>query len=229
MSYPILSVDSDLEVNEREQAGWNRRGIGVKQVDNMSDAIEALDRGDFLFVSINADSIDYLPMLPIMREMAATPIFVITSNFTINEQVMALHAGATVYAPFQPDVETNTISALALLDSYNRHSNRPEKPKMESYHKILLFPEHCEAFYGNRQIPLTDKQFWLFYYLMVNKGITLVYAKIRQFLWGMGYEEKDLNALWNHIKRLRKQIETATGVKGGYIVNIPGIGYKMPL
>jgi Response regulators consisting of a CheY-like receiver domain and a winged-helix DNA-binding domain len=229
MSYPILSVDRDLEVFQREQAGWEQHSIAVKRVNDMCEALAALDGGDYLFVSINADNIDYLPMLPMMCKATATPIFVITSSFTIKEQVMALHAGAAVYAPFQENVETNIISALAVLDSYNQHVDRPVKPKMVSYHKIILFPEHGEAFYGNGQISLSDKQFRLLHYLMVNKGITLTKSQIYQHLWELGYEEKDLNALWNQIKRLRKRIETATGVKKGYIVTIPGIGYKMPL
>ena len=126
-------------------------------------------------------------------------------------------------------MEENIISALALLDSNNRHSGRPEKPKTESYHKIILFPDHCEAFYGNRQIPLTENEFPLFHYLVINKGITLSFSQIFSSVWREGYEDKDPHVLWNQIKRLRRKIEAATGVKGGYIVNVIGVGYKLPL
>ncbi|MDL2272965.1 response regulator transcription factor [Oscillospiraceae bacterium OttesenSCG-928-G22] len=228
MSFPILAVDRDAELFRRENAGWKQRGIEGVRVDSMSEALEELGKGAFLFVAINADNIGYLPMLPVMRELTTTPIFIITANFTINEQVRALHSGADVYAPFQGSVEDNIMSALALLHRYGEQGKRPRRQsKAIPYRKLLVLPGLAQVFCGDVEVPFTPKEYNIFLYLLANCGIRVSFRQVYRRVWGIEHEDKDHRLLWNHIIRMRKKISDVTG-EGGYIENKRGIGFLLP-
>lgn len=228
MSYPILAIDRDIAVFERERAGWVRRGIDIIQVDTMCDAVETAGRGVFLFITINADNIDYLPMLPVLRKVSAAPVFVITSNYTVDGQVEALHNGAKVYAPFQRSVEENMLSALALLHSYEDARNHPHRqPKVIAYRKLLILPDLRKVCYENREISFTKKEMDIFLYLHANCGITVSFSQIYRRVWGIGYENEESTNLWNHIINIRKKIKEVIG-EDGYIESVHGIGFHLP-
>lgn len=227
MSFPILAVDRDTAIFLRENTGWKQRGIDGVRVDNMSEALVKLSGDTFLFVTINADNIGYLSMLPVMREIVSIPIFIITDNFTINEQVKALHAGADAYAPFQATVEDNILSALALLHRYGEQGKRPHRhPKTIPYRNLLIFPSMRQVFCNDAEVKLTKKEYNIFLLLLANRGLPLSFRQIYRRVWGIGYEDKDHHALWNHITELRRKIREATGERG-HIENVRDTGYRL--
>lgn len=229
MSYPILSVDKDIAVNQREEAEWKKRGISTVRVNSMSEAMKELGRDSFLFVSINADNIDYMPMLSIMAKSLDTPIFIITSNFDIRDQVEALHNGAEVYAPFQDKVEDNIMSALALLHRYDSQNKRRRKQaKVGSYRELLLLPRRRQVFCRDEEIPMSKTEFDILYYLVANQGIAVTFRQIYQRIWGGTYDDFCKKMVWNHIHRIRKKIADVTG-EDSYIVNIRGVGFMLPV
>lgn len=227
MSYPILSIDKDLAVYEREAAGWEKRGIGAVRVESICEAMQALSRGSFLFISINADNIEYMPMLSILTGTADAPVFIITSHFNIREQVEAFHNGAESYAPFQPNVEDNIICALALLHRYEKQSKHPrKKSKVDTYRELLILPRLRQVFCRDQEISLSKTEFAILLYLIANQGITVTFRQIYQRIWGKGYDETCNNAVWNHILRIRKKIAAAT--RGdSYIISVRGIGFRL--
>lgn len=220
MSVPILAVDKDISVWEREKHAWQRHGTDLVRVDFMRDAIEHLSRTTFLFVSINADNISYLPLLPLMREMTEIPLFVITSNFTINGQVQALREGADVYASFQENVEDNIRSALALLHQHTRQKNQHSKPPVLC-RDLLIDIERHEAFMGENKLDLTPIEFKILLFLAKNQGKPISKERIYSFVWN---EDNCLDvdsAVSFHIHNLRQKLG------GGYIVTVWGIGFKI--
>jgi len=225
----MLAVDGDVEVSLREQAVWQQYGIYTIRTNSMQEAIKELSRGHFLFTAINADNINYLPMLKIMREAAPTPIFIITSHFTIEKQVEAFLNGADVYAPFQEDVEEHILLALAVFQRYHerdRQANRPPIVIM-TYEKLFVFPAFRQVFCNDIEIHLTKMEFNILVYLMDNRGYVLSYTQIYREIWGLGYDDSAHNILWSHMLNLRKKIALAAG--NGYIENVRDVGYRIPI
>jgi len=224
----MLVIDSDLDVSRREQAGWMQNGIPTVRVDTMCEGVKRLGAESFLFTAINADTIHYLPMLKIMDEVSPTPILIITSAFTVYDQVEALHHGADAYVPFSRQVDENIMLALALINRYNARGKRPyHPPRTESYEKLLFSPGSSQVFCGNEEIPLTEKEFNILMYLFENRGIVLTYNQIFHRAWGNGYGDASHGTLWNHIIRIRKKLARFTG-GDGYIENLRNVGYKLP-
>jgi len=126
----ILAVDKDAAVHNRESTEWLLHGINALRVNTMIEAIDLLTRGnDFLFIAINEDTIpDFMEKLPVMRETTLLPIFVITSNYTIEKKVKAMYAGADVYDHFSSYAKKDVLGALASLTAQNRLAKRTPKP-----------------------------------------------------------------------------------------------------
>jgi len=76
MSLKYLAVDSDIELAESEAVGWAKRGIVMNRVDNMTDGIKMLMTDEYLYVGINDDAVDFMPLLRTMRSITSTPILI---------------------------------------------------------------------------------------------------------------------------------------------------------
>lgn len=229
MSHPILAVDKDVEIFEQERAGWVQRGIDALRVNSMCEAMEELSRNSYLFVAINADNINYMPMLLAMRKASSTSLFVLTSKFNIQDQVAALHSGANVYAPRQASTEENVMSALALLYQYGEQAKRRRKqPKPIPHRKLIVLPGPRQVFGDDEEISLTKTEYDLLLYLLANRGITVTFQQIYRSVWGNGYDDTTHRSIWNHVLRLRKKITEATG-EDDYIKTVRDVGYMLTI
>lgn len=228
MSLPILAVLKESEWSRSEKIGWNQLGIAAVRVDTMQEAIERLSKEQFLFIVIDADNVNYKPLLGIMSDITGTPIMMGSYHFTVADEVEALHHGADVYAPFQHHSEDNILLALAQLHSYSERGRRPKQDTpFISYDKLLVFPEQWQVFCNDEEISLTKTELDIFLYLLANRGRVLSFGQVYLAVWGNGYEDADHKALWNHAQRLKKKLARASGTQG-YIENLKGVGYRLP-
>lgn len=164
-----LTVDSNIAVSQREQAAWMEQGIATVRVDSMQEAIEKLDKENFLFVAINADTINYLPLLRVMRDVTPILIYVITSNFTAKEHKEALDNGADAYVAFQGSAEENVQTAMALISRHSERIAMPKKPvKLITYRGLLFYPKYSKVFYRDAKIDLTKTEYDIFNLLTSN-------------------------------------------------------------
>lgn len=226
IQYPILVVDRDEAVFAQEQAGWSQRAIELLRVDSMCEALTEISRRDFLFIAINADNISYLPMLHILRESAGAPIFIVTSDFKISDQVEALHNGAAVYAPFRANVEDNIMSALALVHSYEEQRKGSRKrAKVEIYQPLFVLPELWQVWCDDTLISLTKTEFNILYLLLTNRKRVLLCERIFEHVWGEGNPENPSKLVSNHINNLRHKLSLHPALPG-FIKVVHGVGYK---
>lgn len=228
MNMPMLAVDNDIEVSLREQAEWERFGVSTVRVGSMQEAVDRLSRESFLFTAINADNITFMPLLKMMREIAPSPIFVITSDFKIEEQVEAILNGADVYAPFQENAEEHILLALAVLQRYHERSGQPKGPPHMTYDKLLISPAFRQVFCYDMEVRLTKTEFDILCYLLDNRGYVLTYSQIYGEIRGLGYDDATHNALWTHMASLRKKLAAGAG-NNGYIENVRDVGYRLPV
>ena len=99
MNMIYLAVDSDVGLANSEAAVWKTtRGIGMERVDNMTEGIEKLLSNEYLYIGINSDAVDFMPLLRTMRSVTHTPILIVTGNFNTDDEVAALEAGADLYS-----------------------------------------------------------------------------------------------------------------------------------
>jgi two-component system KDP operon response regulator KdpE len=224
----IMAIDTDKTVHERQTAEWQKYGIGTLRINSINEAISHIMQGDlFLFIAINEDTIpDFMSKLPILRDITNQPIFVITSNYTIDKKVQAMHLGADVYDPFDKYVKKNVIAALEILDLQNRWVNRPlHRSNVLIGRDIILSESRHDVFINDIKVSLTKLEFDMLKYLLMHNGNIVTHTQILNKVMESEYTENGSDFIWRTISRLRSKIsEVAPGRE--YIKAERGVGYK---
>ena len=110
-----LAVDSDIENTNLYVFEWAGNNIKMDRTDNMAEAMQYLSSSDYLFVGINGNTVDYMPLLKKMRNMTDTLIMIVTSDFTTEAESAALENGADLYARWQNNPNGNVTTTLARI------------------------------------------------------------------------------------------------------------------
>ena len=155
MNLKYLAIDSDIRLAESEAEGWAERGIGMERADNMAQGIEMLASEKYLYIGINDDAVDFLPLLRTMRSATNIPILIATSNFCAKKDIAALRDGADVFAPFHKTNDGNIDSVLAHIFRINDKIEPARKNFI--FHDLLISPDLYQVFIKNTEIVLTVK------------------------------------------------------------------------
>lgn len=224
---PLLAVDKDDAVYERETVAWARIGVRTVRVDSMHTAISLLVKQDFLFIAINADNIDYLAQMPIMRITTDVPIFVFTENYDTAMQTKSVKSGVDVYLKWHKTPDETVEGVMAFLDQYSQRKQRHKRSlKILFYDDILLSVNHHRVFIGDKEVRLTPLEFNILYMLMRNREQILTHQQIIRSVWKSECDDVTRASLWNHIKHLRDKLDI-DGVGKKYIESIHSIGYTI--
>jgi two-component system OmpR family response regulator len=229
MGIKYLAVDSDKELAYSEAAAWAERGIEMDIVDTMTEGIAKLMANSYLYVGINSDAVDFMPLLSTMRSVTNTPILIATTKFTTQAEVDALNNGADLFASFQKDVDGNISpegNIASVLAHITRMSERNAPPcKVLVYNNLLVAPKQRYVFVGNEKIDLTRQEFDLLHFLVINHGNVLEYEQIYRIVWNEEYDENTHLVIKTAIGRLRKKI-TGEDTDNSLIENVRGVGYR---
>ena len=227
----VLAVDTDAVVHKRETTEWKSYGIDALRVGKMTEAINMLAHGDrFLFVAINEDTIPgFTSTLRIMRDATSIPIFVITSDYTIEKKLKAMDCGADVYDHFDAYVKNNVIGALALLKTQSKWRKRSSKSQqILTGGDIVLSPLRRSVFIKDIEVLLTRKEFDILHCLMSSNGYVVTHAQLMRKVWGYKHNLKDTNIIWRTVNRLRGKLSEISPTNK-YIDIERGVGYKFSL
>lgn len=223
----MLGVDGDTSVYEREAAEWAKYGVSILRVKTMHEAIKMIKQGDdYIFIGINEDSVpDVMLMLPILRDMTDTPIYILSSTYTIDKKVMAMSLGADIYDQYNEHTRKNVLLALEILKTQNRWANRPQNQlEVLVCRDIILSKTRRKVFVEDAEIILGRKEFDILRTLMANYGRVVEHKQLLQEIWGENYSERDADVLWRTINRLRVKLSKKNPASD-YIKIERGVGY----
>jgi len=144
---------------------------------------------------------------------------------------IAFIVGAVDYLTYQ----SNTVNAEFLTELVYRIKNATkEKRKVLNDNRIILDSkeEYTEGhvilnnkerrvFVSGNEVILSDKEYKILYYFIVNKNIILSRQQILEKIWGTSYT-KTPKIVDIYVNNLRKKL----GISGNYINTIYKIGYK---
>jgi len=222
---PLLAIDKNTAVSMRESATWDKYGVENIRVSSMQEAIEKLNKTNYLFIAINADNINYLPHLRILRGMTPIPIFIICSTYTTDKEVEALRNGADLFVEWRDTPEDNAKSALAVLHRYTERTKEHKKAvKILSHGDILIVVDFHKAFVKDKELPLTKTELQILYYLMLNQGRVITHEQIQKKIWPNESSVSSEN-LYAYMKRLRKKIRAVAN--DSYIETVRDVGYRL--
>ena len=226
MSVKCLAVDSDFDTSSKYVLEWERRGVSMDCAINMMDAIKMLQsENGYIFVGINADVIDFMPLLSTMRSMTNTPILIATSNFTTEKEIAALEEGADLFARWHSSPEDNVASVLAHIA--RKTTRNDASCNVLIYKNLLIAPAQRSVFIDNNKITFTRREYDLLLYLVSNQDKTLTFEQMHNSAWNDVQDNFSKDAVKSVVKRLREKLSenNACEIK---IMNIRGVGYRLP-
>ena len=230
MKLIYLAIENDPVIHERESLFWKSKGVEAIQVSSMTEGIELASKMKFLYIGINADNIHYKSSLNILREVTNDPIFMATTDYTIQRQTEATRLGADLFGRLGETPEDNYDAVMTQID-HLRSRGTPDSSLVKPIicHNLLLSQVHRMVLVGDKPADLTRNEFDLLYFLASNRG--------RMFTFEQLYAElkENLNAnhsvsaiIKNTVARIRRKISDL-GNNYCIIESVHSYGFKCPV
>lgn len=154
----------------------------------------------------------------IRKQKTNVPIIFLTAKDTIQETIEGLKAGANDYIK-------KPFSFEELLERIKIHFRTKDDVKTLNLGNITIDKSKFQVFVNNKEVSLTQREFELLEYLIINKGKVCTRNKIIEDVWNIHFEydtgviDVFMNAIRKKLNLTKDQdlIKTIRGV--GYIAN----------
>jgi DNA-binding response OmpR family regulator len=216
----VLLVEDDDAIADMLRSFFERDGYRFLHALTGEEAVERLRLRPVsaILLDLNLPGVDGVETCRRIREIARTPIIMLTARDSEVDKVFGLEMGADDYVtkPFSPRELLARVKAVL-----RRSEEPPSRPR-------VIEVESFGIDGGRRQVETpsgaivhpTAREFDLLWYLAENAGLALSRAQILEAVWGYEYfgETRTVDV---HIRQLRKKLD------GIPIETVWGVGYRL--
>lgn len=222
----LLTIDKNEKMFTTYQKAWLKVGVSCVRVTSMQEAVELLAREVFMAVHINADNINYMPMLPILRGLTQAHIAISTSKFIIKENTQALKNGADFFSEWwlNPDESVERDFVMMEKAMAERKTTR-KNVEFISYKNIVIHLNNRNVYVDDDKIDITTQDYNLLTFLIENPKQVYSCDQILEHVWEFDENNNDKNTLRSAISRLRKKLKNETKTQE-YIISRYDYGYS---
>tara|TARA_B100001250_G_C19760388_1_gene772156 strand:+ start:850 stop:1557 length:708 start_codon:yes stop_codon:yes gene_type:complete len=224
----VLVIEDEESFITALKVGLTREGFTVEVQSDGAAAFETFKtfNPDIVLLDLMLPNRSGIDICRDIREIAKTPIIMVTAKSEEIDTVLGLEVGADDYIskPYR------LHELIARMRAQLRRTNWVDEPAvMYQLEKtvignISIDPNRHEVFKGDTQITLPLKEFELLLLLMRNSGQVLTRGILIDHIWGIDYYG-DMKTLDVHVRRIRSKIEDNPS-KPKKILTIRGLGYK---
>ena len=224
----VLVIEDEESFIAALKVGLTREGFIVEVQSDGAAAFETLKtfNHDIVLLDLMLPNRSGIDICRDIREIAKTPIIMVTAKSEEIDTVLGLEVGADDYIskPYR------LHELIARMRAQLRRTDWVDEPAvMYQLEKtvignISIDPNRHEVFKGDTQITLPLKEFELLLLLMRNSGQVLTRGILIDHIWGIDYYG-DMKTLDVHIRRIRSKIEDNPS-KPKKILTVRGLGYK---
>ncbi|HKL47594.1 MAG TPA: response regulator transcription factor [Candidatus Izemoplasmatales bacterium] len=224
----IYVVEDDLNIQHVIKIALENSQFHVVSFEDAKTMFQSLKKQiPHLFIlDIMLPGMDGLKIIQTLRNKSDykdIPMLIVSAKSSEIDRVVGLDIGADDYLVKPFGVLELVSRVKALLRRFQK-----EKPKdIIEVNGLSLNQATHELSYKERAIPITNKQFDLMKYMMINAKTILSREKLLNAVWDYDFvgESRTLDV---HIKELRKRIFELTNRKD-IIETIHGVGYRLSL
>ncbi|MCG9792593.1 response regulator transcription factor [Flavobacterium algicola] len=214
----ILIVEDELGITQFLQQGLEEEGYKITTASDGLLGLEAAQKENFdlLLLDWMLPKMTGLEICKIFRNTnKTTPIIFLTAKDTTQETIQGLQAGANDYIKKPFDFGE-------LLERINVHfRNKKSKPKLYLGDIVINIDEYTVTNLG-QEVSLTQREFELLKYLVLNKGKVCTRKNIIEEVWDIHFNY-DTGVIDVFINAIRKKLKLK--VEQDYIKTIRGVGY----
>ena len=225
----ILIIEDDVAIAEIERDYLELEGFAVEIA---ADGNVGLERGlsgehSLILLDLMLPGMDGFAICRALREQIDVPILMVTARQEDIDKIRGLGLGADDYIekPFSPSVLVARVKAH--LARYRRLTGSERTSGEIQIGGIRLNEETHRVYVDGREVELTNKEYELLLFFMLNVDVVFSREQLYERIWGwdaMG----DSATVAVHINRLRKKIEQDP-TNPRYIVSVWGAGYRFNL
>jgi two-component system, OmpR family, KDP operon response regulator KdpE len=220
----ILLVDDELSIQRAMAPLLRSRGYSVTIAGTGREALDlfARERPDLLILDLGLPDINGIEVCRQVRELADTPILILSARGAEKDKVAALDQGADDYMtkPFGPEELMARVRAT-LRRSLGRETVL--HGQLTRGGLMIDFDRH-RVQRGDDEIRLTPKEFELLTLLVTHAGRVLTHRSILKSIWGSPARDQP-----EHLRvlmgQLRKKIEPDPA-RPRYLLTEPWVGYR---
>jgi len=223
----VLIVE-DEKTLALEIAGFlSKNGYTVEHAWRLASAEEKLFVNNYDFVLIDlglpdGSGFDLLKQLKKITERDDA-VIILTARGATEDKVQGLEEGADDYLP-KPFA---LAELLARMHAITRRKHKIEKSEVQVHDFVLNIANRTVTF-NNERISLTNKEFTIFNYLVLNKNRVIPRINLTEHVWGDILEiNSDSNFVDVHVKNLRKKLASHAPID--WFETVRSIGYRINL
>ncbi len=220
----ILVVDDERQITRMLRMALQSNGYAVETATNGVEGLQKFEaqRPDLVITDLAMPGMDGLNLTRAIRQLATTPVIVLSVRDADAMKVQALDEGADDYLtkPFSmPELQARVRVHL------RRAVVEPVLPcsPLEAGDFTIHALEHTAVLRG-QELHLTPKEFELLALLVKNAGRVMTHKVLLRSVWGPSGESQPeyLRVL---VGQLRKKLDQGSGLR--YIQSEPWIGYRL--
>jgi len=222
MSRKIYLVEDEKSLNILLEKYLQKEGYEVTTFANGNSAIEKIkDLPDLWVLDIMLPDTDGYEIIKAIKEYNKnTPVIFMSARNEELDRVVGLELGSDDYLskPFLP--RELVIRVNKLMDRIYGKVNEEAKDVLISIGDYRISKNQRTVFLENEEIQLTNKEFELLNYFVVNKNTVVSREQILVNVWGDNYFGSD-RVVDDTIRRLRKKVDKLN------FETVYGYGYKL--
>lgn len=232
MKNKVLVVDDEQSIVTLLQYNLEQAGFEVITAMDGEEGKRIAETAspDIIVLDLMLPKLDGMEVCKQLRqEKIMTPILMLTAKDDELDKILGLELGADDYMvkPFSPREVIARVKAILRRTQAQSESvaDSAKKGEQIGIGKLQIYPEKYEAYFNEKLLELTLKEFELLLYLAQNKNRVLTRDQLLSAVWDYDFAG-DTRIVDVHISHLREKVEEDTK-KPVYIKTIRGLGYKL--
>ena len=229
MKQTILVADDDSQIRQILRLYLENAGFTVLDAENGVAALLLFQQShpDLVILDIMMPVLDGLETARQIRNLAATPIILLTARVEDDDKLVGFETGADDYVtkPFSPGEVVARVQAIL------RRTAQPptatvaaaDTPAL-SFGALSIDAAARTVKLGAEEIELTAREFDLMHTLAAHPGHIYTRESLLSALWGYG-AEADTRTVDVHVQRLRTKLRN-DAASGWNITTVWGVGYR---
>ncbi len=218
----LLVVEDEPKMARILRRGLERDGAAVEVAGSGEAALElaGLSRFDAIVLDVMLPGIDGFETCRQLRERDVwAPVLFLTARDEIEDRIRGLDGGADDYMT-KPFAVAELQARLRALIRRGGH----ERATILRVGSLRLNPATHEAWRGETEIDLSQKEFALLEMFMRHPGQVLTRFQLLENAWRYDYEHNS-NVIDVYVRYLREKIDRPFGVRS--LQTVRGAGYRL--
>ena len=225
--YKILMVDDDIEVLEINKKFFEEKNCKVEICSKSTQALDLVRnfKPDCILLDVMMPELDGYALCKQIRGVTNVPVLFLSGKVSEDDKIEGFEVGGDDYIEKPYSLREVYVRIMAHIKRNSQKQTQKRDDMIIDLDPFFLDREKHKLFYGETDIPLSNKEYDLILFLAQNPGKEITFEEIGLKLWGT-YIETDRRSVMVNVSRLRKKIQDQTGVDN-LIETVWSKGYKL--